>query len=172
MFSKTSFLFLLMVLGFSMSFAQILEIEEKKPVTENGIEYGYIIKNEQTKANKGEEYSRYEIALYATNRSGCSKIYADKRSFLSGNENPNLIATFNCNNANGKRLTAKAGTVKARDFYLTVRIDENGKEVNRSVKAGYIFRNGETIKDNIIVLVPKGERPLIQCTLNSLPELQ
>lgn len=172
MLSKTSFLSLLMVLGFSMSFAQIIDIEEKKPVTENGVEYGYIIKNEQTKANKGEEYSRFEITLYATNRSGCSKLFADRRTFLSGNENPNLMATFNCNNANGKRLTAKAGTVKARDFYLTARVDENGKEVNKSVKAGYIFRNGETIKDNIIVLVPKGDRPLIQCTLNNLPELQ
>lgn len=172
MFGKTSFLLSISVLGFLTGFAQIFDLEEKKPVTENGVEYGYILKNEQTKANKGEEYSRFEITLYATNRSGCSKIFAERRSFLSGNENPNLIATFNCINANGKRFTAKAGTVKARDFYLTVSVNENGKDVNRSVKAGYIFRNGETIKDNIIVLVPKGDKPVIQCTLNSLPELQ
>jgi hypothetical protein len=45
------------------------------------------------------------------------------------------------------------------------------KEVTKAVKAGYIFRNGETLKTNIIVLVPKGERPVIQCTVNNLPEL-
>jgi hypothetical protein len=172
MFGKTSFLVIVLLLTFSIGFAQLFDIEEKKPVIENGIEYGYIIKNEQTKTNKGEEYSRYEITLYATNKSGCTKIYSDRRSFLSSNENPNLIATYNCNNANGKRFTAKNGTVKARDFYLDVKMEENGKEITKSVKAGYIFRNGETIKNNIIVLVPKDERPILQCTVNNLPELQ
>ena len=74
-------------------------------------------------------------------------------------------------NANGKRLTAKSGTVKAREFYVNARVQENGKEVTKAVKAGYIFRNSETLKTNIIVLVPKGERPVIQCTVNNLPEL-
>ena len=81
------------------------------------------------------------------------------------------FVSFNCTNANGKRLTAKSGTVKARDFYVNAKVQENGKEVTRTVKAGYIFRNGETLKNNIIVLVPKGERPVIQCTVNNLPEL-
>ena len=55
-----------------------------------------------------------------------------------------------------------------RSIYINA---ENRKEVTRTVKAGYIFRNGETLKTNIIVLVPKGERPVIQCTVNNLPEL-
>jgi hypothetical protein len=61
--------------------------------------------------------------------------------------------------------------VKARDFYLNAKMQENGTEVTKAVKAGYIFRNGETLKTNIIVLVPKGERPVIQCTINELPGL-
>ena len=146
------------------------DLEEKKTAIIDEIEYGYFIKNEQVKNVKDEEYSRFEITLYATNKSGCTKLYAEKVSILSS-ETPNLIVSFNCTNANGKRLTAKSGTVKARDFYVNAKVQENGKEVTRTVKAGYIFRNGETLKNNIIVLVPKGERPVIQCTVNNLPEL-
>ena len=169
MFSKTSFLLSLALLFFFNVSAQ--SIDENKPAVVDGIEYGYIIKNEQVKSAKGEEYARFEITLYATNKSGCTKLYAERVSFLS-DDAANLIATFNCSNANGKRLTAKSGTVKARDFYVNAKVTEGGKDVTRSVKAGYIFRNSESLKNNIIVLVPMGERPRISFTLNSLPELR
>jgi len=169
MFPKISF-FIAALSSSICSFAQIADIEEKKPQTIDGIEYGYLIKNEQTKNVKDEEYSRFEITLYATNKSGCTKLYSERVSILSS-ESPNLLASYSCTNANGKRLTAKNGTVKARDFYLNAKVQENGKEITKTVKAGYVFRNGETLKTNIIVLVPKGERPVIQCTVNNLPEL-
>jgi len=169
MFGKISFL-IVVLCGSLNSFSQITEVDEKKPATVDGIEYGYYIKNEQTKSVKDEEYGRFEITLYATNKSGCTKIYTERTTILSS-ESSSLIAGFNCTNANGKRLTAKSGTVKAREFYLNAKVQENGKEITKAVKAGYIFRNGETLKTNIIVLVPKGERPVIQCTVNNLPEL-
>ena len=172
MFYKTSFLLLPMLLWLFAGFAQVTNLDENKPVVINGIEYGYIIKNEQSKSANGDEYARFEIAVYATNISGCTKLYSNRTAFLS-DESPNLIATYNCNNANGKRFTSKSATVKARDFNINAMVpDKDGKDVNRSVKAGYIFRNGETVKTNIIVLVPKGDRPIINCTLNSLAELQ
>ncbi len=92
-------------------------------------------------------------------------MYADK---ISTDGKPSLIATFYCSNANGKRLTAKGGDVSVKDFDVPVKV--NDKTMN--VKAGYIFRNRETVRNNIIVLVSKGDRPAIQCTLNYLPELQ
>jgi hypothetical protein len=170
MVSRISFLIFSILFSAVQAAAQVTDLEEKKPETINGIEYGYYIKNEQVKNVKDEEYSRFEITFYSTNKSGCTKLYAEKISILSS-ESPNLIVSFNCTNANGKRLTAKSGTVKARDFYVNAKVQENGKEVSRTVKAGYIFRNGETLKNNIIVLVPKGERPVIQCTVNNLTEL-
>ncbi len=170
MFGKTTFFIPLLLLCSFQCIAQIVNLEEKKPETIEGIEYGYFIKNEQQKTVKDEEYNRFEITLYATNKSGCTKIYAERISLLSS-EAANIIAGFNCTNANGKRLTAKAGNVKARDFYVNAKLQENGKEVTKTVKVGYIFRNGETLKTNIIVLVPKGERPVIQFTANNLPEL-
>jgi hypothetical protein len=171
MFSKISFLLLTIFLLCINASAQYADLEEKKPAIINGVEYGYIIKNEQTKTAKGEEYARFEITLYATNKSGCTKLFAERTAIYSYDD-PALLATFNCTNANGKRLTAKTGTVKAREFNLTVKVKEGDKEVNRVARAGYMFRNGETLRTNIIVLVPLNERPVITCSLNSLPELQ
>ncbi|MGC4101539.1 hypothetical protein [Ferruginibacter sp.] len=170
MFTKTSFLTAAILFCSLCSFAQITDLEEKKPETVDGMEYGYYIKNEQVKSVKEEEYNRFEITLYVTNKSGCTKLYTDRTSVLSSEQN-NLLASFNCTNANGKRLTAKSGSVKARDFYINAKVQENGKDVTKAVKAGYIFRNGETLKTNIIVLVPKDQRPVMQCTINTLPEL-
>jgi opacity protein-like surface antigen len=171
MFCKTSFLLVAMLLALGTASAQLADLGEKKPATINGVEYGYIIKNEQTKAAKGEEYGRFEITLYATNKSGCTKLFAERTSIYSSDD-PSLLVTYNCTNANGKRLTAKSGTVKARDFNVNVKVKEADKEVTRLVKAGYMFRNGETLKTNIIVLVPLNERPVINCSLNQLPEIQ
>ena len=172
MFTKTSFAIVLLQCFFYFAPAQILDLGENAPVTENGMEYGYIIRNEQIKENKGEEYSRYEIALFIANRSGCTKLYSDRKPFSTNGETPNLLATFNVSNANGKRLTAKSGTIRAKDFYINVKVKENDKEESKSVKAGFIFRNGDILKGNIVVLVPKGDRPIIQCSLGNPYELQ
>jgi hypothetical protein len=171
MVKHISFLFVLLLFSFCVS-AQITELEEKKPETLNGVEYGWYIRNEQQKNVKDEEYSRFEITLYTTNKSGCSKIFLDRSSISSSSqEQASTIASFSCLNANGKRFTSKGGSVKAKEFYVNVKLKEDGKDVTRSTKAGYIFRNGETISNNIIVLVPKGERPKVQCILNLLTEL-
>ena len=140
---------------------------EKAPANVNGIEYGYIVKNEQTKSASKEEFSRFEITLYATNKSGCTKLYADRPQDASG-VNINTLVTFTCTNANGKRLTAKNGKLNVKDFNIRSKV--NGVDVQ--VKAGYIFRNGETIKNNIIVLVPLNEKPVFQAMAEYLPELQ
>jgi hypothetical protein len=170
MFSKTSFLILILLFCSSTAFCQTTDLSEKKPVVFDGIEYGYLVKNEQLRIIQGEQFSRFEITLYVTNKSGCTKLYAQRTTYRT-DDYANLLATFNCVNANVKRLTSKSGTVNARDFYVPVKIKENGKEVTESVKAGYMFRNGETINTNIIVLVPKNERPVFQCTVNNLREL-
>lgn len=162
--SRLSFSLLLCLSAFSTR-AQQLDLDEKKAATLDGIEFGYTIRNEQTKNVSSEEYSRFEITLYATNKSGCTRLYAEKPN---DGDRQNLVASFSCINANGKRLTSKGGQVKAKDFMVQVKM--NDKMV--PVKAGYIFRNGESIRDNIIVLVPKDERPKIQCVVNYLPELQ
>ncbi len=65
-----------------------------------------------------------------------------------------------------KDLPARAASVRAKELlHQCKKKIENKKEITESVKAGYIFRNGETLRDNVIVLVPKGEKPQIQCSV-------
>ncbi len=172
MVKRISFLCLLLSGAVAVK-AQVTTLEEKKTENLNGIEFGYYIRNEQEKTVKDEEYSRFEITFYAVNKSGCSKIFLDRGNIVSSSSSDasSTIASFSCLNANGKRFTSKGGSVKAKEFYVNVKVRENDKDVSRSAKAGYIFRNGETISSNIIVLVPKGERPKVQCMVNSLNEL-
>jgi hypothetical protein len=124
--------------------AQTINLEERPSVTEKGYEYGYLMKNEQTKTVKGDEYSRYEITFFITNKTRCTKLFEDREKFSIGDMDPNKLAIFDCLNANGKRFTSKKASVDAKDFFVRCNFKINDKEETRSVKAGFIFRNGET----------------------------
>ena len=155
----------------SNAFAQIIDLQEKQVVSENGFEYGYLIKNEQTKTIKGDEYSRYEITLFITNKSGCTKLYANREKSMITNNDGNKLANFDCLNATGKRLTAKNASVDVKDFYVSAKVKIGDKDETKSAKVGYIFRNGETLRNNIIVILPLNEKPKLSCSINSLMEL-
>lgn len=139
------------------------DIDEGKPVELNGIEYGFEIRNESKKEVKDETFNRFEVTVYATNKSGCSKLMFPRQT-LFGLEYQEIVAHFDCVNATGKRLTAKSGAVRGREFtapYTTTIKNSEGKNVEStvSVKVGHIFRNGDSIINNFIVIVPGGERP-------------
>jgi hypothetical protein len=156
---------------------QIVSLEENKGHESNGLEYGYYISNETTKEVKGEDYERYEINLYVTNKNDCIKLIPF-RSGWTGSTSSNdevQIAEFNCTNATGKKLTAKKGSVNAKPWYTNVRVrDESVKDKYKTVygQVGYAIRSGQTITNRIIVIVPKGERPKINCRIIYLPEIQ
>jgi hypothetical protein len=166
--------------GAMLNSQQVINLEEGKPFANNGLEYGYYISNERSKEVKGEDYERYEINLTVTNNSGCLKLIPFKAGW-SGNtgstnsEDDVMIAEFNCTNATGKRLTSKKGTVSAKPWYTNVRVpDETAKDKYKTINAqvGYALRNGQTVTNRIIVIVPKGERPKINCRIIYLPEIQ
>ena len=50
---------------------QVVNLDENTPYSYNGLEYGFYISNESSKEVKGEDYYRYELNLYVTNKSGC-----------------------------------------------------------------------------------------------------
>jgi hypothetical protein len=173
--SLLSFLFI----SFFTSAQQIVTLEESNPHEYNGIEYGYYISNESKREVKGEDYERYEVNLYVTNKSGCIKIIPFKGAWTGGNNNASndatLIAEYNCTNATGKKLTAKKGTVSAKPWYANVKIpDETVKDKYKTVYAqvGYAIGNGQTYTSRIIVIVPKGDRPKINCRIIYLPDIQ
>ena len=159
---------------------QVVNLEEGKSYSYNGLEYSYYVSNERSKEVKGEDYERYEINLTVTNNNGCLKLIPLKTSWSGGtgstsSQDDVMIAEFNCINATGKRLTAKKGTVSAKPWYSQVRIpDESTKDKYKTINAqvGYALRNGQAVTNRIIVIVPKGERPKMNCRIIYLPEIQ
>jgi hypothetical protein len=175
---KLLYLLVALLIVFTASSQQIVNVEENIPYSYNGLEYGFYITNESSKEVKGEDYYRYELNLYVTNKSSCLKLIPFKPmgiSNTSGSNNEILLAEFNCINATGKRLTAKKGSVSAKPWYNSVRVpDETVKEKYRIVNAqiGYAIGNGQTLANRIIVIVPKVERPKINCRIIYLPDIQ
>ncbi|MEZ0484834.1 ABC transporter permease [Fibrella aquatica] len=159
---------------FSTAYAQqSADLPPDEPVVMNGIEYGYTIRNESKKdvGNKGS-FSRYEVTLYVTNRSGCSKIMMPRQTF-TGLQYQDLLADFDCLNATGMRLTSKSGTLKAKEFfvpYSTSAKGPDGKMVTTSVqvRVGNMLRNGESVANDVIFIVPEGEKPSLRVRMHQL----
>ena len=148
------------------------DIEEGHPTEVNGIEYGFEIRNERKKDVKDETFNRFEITVYATNKSGCTKLMFPRQTVF-GTEYQEIIAQYDCLNATGKRLTSKSGTVKAKEFsvpYTTTIRNSEGKDVSNTVRvrAGNVFRNGESITENFIVIIPDGERPRMKVRIREI----
>jgi hypothetical protein len=153
---------------------QVTDLTEGQPYENNGLEYSFYITNEKNKEIKGEDFDRYEVEISVTNKSGCLKLIPLRSGAANSSNTEIQIAEFNCVNATGKRLTAKKGTVSAKPWYTNVRIpDETVKEKYRMVYAqvGYAIRDGQTISNKLIVIVPKGERPKFNCRMAYFPEL-
>jgi hypothetical protein len=162
-----SIAFIILFFAVRSNSQQIADLEENIPYSYKGLEYGYYISNESSKEVKGEDY------LYVTNKSGCLKLLPLQNAG-SKKSDEIIIGEFNCVNATGKRLTAKKGTISAKHWYANVRIpDEAAKEKYKTVyaQAGYAIKNGQTITNRIIVIVPKGEKPKINCRMIYFPEL-
>ncbi|UFH52377.1 ABC transporter permease [Spirosoma sp. KNUC1025] len=168
---KYRLLRLVLFLGLCLSFVAqgqpAYDITDKQPAQLNGLEYGYSIRNESKKdiGSKGT-FNRYEMTVYVTNKSGCTKLFFPRQTTF-GLQNQDLLANFDCVNATGARLTSKTTTVRARPFlvpYSTSTKNAEGKEVISTVQvqAGHMLENGETVVNHIVVIVPQGEAPSIR----------
>ena len=155
------------------SFSQVsYDIDLGKPYVLNGIEYGYEIRNERKKEVRKEDFSRFEITAYIINKSGCTKLLFPNKTFF-GIDYQDVMADFDCLNATGKRLTSKSAKVRAKDFYAPYTYTTKGADGkdfknNVTVKVGNMLRNGETITNNFVVIVPDGERPMMKVRIVEL----
>lgn len=142
------------------------DITESQPAVFNGVEYGFSVRNESKKEVGGKPFNRYEVTIFATNKSSCTKLFFPKQT-LFGQQNNDLLAQFDCLNATGARLTAKNGSVRAKPFfvpYTTSTKTADNKTVTNTVQvqAGYWLRNGETVASDLILIVPDGEAPRLK----------
>ncbi len=166
--------YLLIASTLTPAFAQSsVDVPPTEPVVMNGIEYGYTIRNQSKKevGSKGQ-FGRFEVTLYVTNRSGCSRILMPRQSF-TGLQYQDLLADFDCLNATGMRLTSKTGSLRAKEFYVpytTGLKGPDGKTVTSTVqvRVGNMVRNGESITENVIFIVPDGEQPQVKVRMAEL----
>lgn len=161
---------LLIILIATSSFVnaqQSKAITEESPLEADGIEYGYSIKNVSTKEVNDKEFSRYEVTLYATNKSQCSRVVLAEQSLSSLFTDLSILAKFDCINATGARLTTKSGEVSAKPMWVTARVntkDDKGKSIteNQKVHIGYYLGAGETTEQNVIFIVPLNTKPEVK----------
>jgi uncharacterized protein YpmB len=159
------FIIVLIFIFSSAHSQQAVDLEENTPYLYNGLEFGYFITNEKSKEVKGEDYDRFELNLYVSNKSGGIKLFPFSGTSPHDEEEV-VIAEFSCRNATGKRLTSKNGKVNAKPWFTQVKVKDEtpgskSKYIFIDAQAGYAIRNGQTITNKIIVIVPKGERPKV-----------
>jgi hypothetical protein len=169
---KIAFIAFCFFISSALPAQQATDLQEKVPYQYNGLEYGYYITNEKSKEVKGDDMDRYEIVLYVTNRSNSLRLIPFPN--MDNVTDEVTIAEFSCKNATGKRLTSKNGKVSAKPWFTQVRVaDEAQSSKYKFVKAqvGYAIKTGETISNKIIVIVPKGERPVVSCRTVDYPQI-
>ncbi len=156
----------LLALLFSFNlFAQ--ELTENEKFNSGGMDFWYKITNAQEK----DDYSRYEVTVFCKNSSEGMIFKAPVVSSGAYVRYDKYIATFNCLNATGKRLTSKSAIVELKD--LTVPFSDTQKDcvTNKNVtqlryiKAGSVLNPGETVSRSVIFITPKGEKPSISLTI-------
>jgi hypothetical protein len=151
---------------------RVFDLQENNTTNADGVEIGFTITNEQKKEIGNETYARYEVTVYISNHSGCHRFFLDEgigNVFGGSYASPGTIAIFDCINATGKRLTSKNVSVRAKPFYLNGSFSDtkDGKTVTRTIRvqSGYILRNGDSVSNNLIIIVPLGERPIFKCRM-------
>lgn len=151
---------------------QAKAITEETPLVVDGIEYGYSIKNAGTKEVSNKDFSRYEVTLYATNKSECSRIVLFGQSLSLLESDFKTLAKFDCINATGARLTSKTGEVNAKPMFVTARVstkDDKGKSIveSQKVQIGYYLGVGESAEENVIFIVPLNAKPEIKVRITN-----
>ena len=168
---KTAFLFACFFIAYSLHAQQNVDLEEKIPYPHNDLEFGYYITNQKSKEVKGDDMDRYEVVLFVRNKSNSVHVIPFPGTENVEDELP--IAEFSCKNATGQRLTSKNGKVKAKPWFAQVRLAEDSPSSKyKFVRAqiGYAIKGGETLTNKIIVIVPKGERPVFTCRAVDYPQ--
>lgn len=149
------------------SFAQQgYDLQPGKPQAVNGVEYGYEVRNEAEKNTNSGSSTRYQLTLYVTNRSGCTKYLWPRQTWL-GETDQDVLAEFDCINATGQRFTEKSNKVRATSFSIPIRQTTrgaDGKDITRTVttKVGHILREGQTASAQMTVIVPQGQEPKLR----------
>lgn len=165
-----AFIFTLLTLGLATA-AKAQQIKDGQTLDLNGIAVTFNIVNKESVDVKDQSFDRYKVSATVKNNSGKSFNNRLTSSLDLAGALKSKAVELDCINATGARLTSKKISVGMKAHTITVTYpskDKDGKFVNQTmvVVAGYYFDPGQTLQDDAIFIVPKGEAP--QVTVRSL----
>lgn len=155
---------ILSTLGYS-SFLKAQKISDGESLDVNGMTVSYSITNKESIEVGGKPFDRYKVSASVKNTSQNSfSIRATSYPQVISNKG---IVELDCINATGAKLTSKKMVLNLKTHMINATLsayDKNGKFTNYTIPiiAGYYFDSGDTINDNAIFIVPKGETPEVK----------
>lgn len=166
---KTYTISILLIMGFLLKFAgaQNSDLIENERYIESNLEFWFTVDNEQQK----EKYSRYEVTINCRYVGSCSYFRPLRTDRYNVIQRDNKLATFNCINATGQRLTNKHADLFMPEitvpFSRSYKDCESGKYKTEilMVPAGFMIEPGAAFSRREIFIVPLGERPRIQANV-------
>lgn len=151
--------------------AKAQQIKDGQTIDLNGIAVTFNIVNKESIDVKDQSFDRYKVVATVKNNSGRSFNNRLTSSVDIAAALKSKIVELNCVNATGARLTSKKFDIGMKAHTITVTYpgkDKDGKFVSQTmaVIASYYFDPGQTLQNDAIFIVPKGEAP--QVTVRSL----
>ncbi|NIF05427.1 hypothetical protein F3J23_08220 [Chryseobacterium sp. Tr-659] len=158
----------IVLLGMTMNcYSQ--KIRENETLNTDGFAVSFYVINKETVNVRKVEYDRYKVAVNVKNNTGKSfNIRLSSTSDLLGSldDTSDKVGLFelSCVNATGARLTSKRISVglkphRIRVAYWEYNSDRKYVQSYMTVTAGYYLDSQESVNDEAIFIVPKGEQP-------------
>ena len=159
--------FITVLLFVTSSFAQTADFKEGQPLVIEGVEFIYTVGIEDVRTIDGAQYSFFNVDWYITNKGKFSKIFLLEKSNIVAN--PEFDVTKKAylgkiHVINGLQLetTKKFDVISAESnmeliFYKQRKLIGSKKDIHE----GFNLQSGQSLVSNIVVAVPKGQRPIV-----------
>jgi hypothetical protein len=142
------------------------EFKEGQPMTIEGVEFLYTLGVEDVKTIEGNTYSFFTLDWYITNKGKFSKIFLLEKERKV--ENPEFdmsteafLGKIHVVNALPLQATKKFDVIKAGANTQIVAFSKRLLGNKRNLQEGFNLQSGQTLSSNLIVAVPKGQRPVV-----------
>ena len=150
------------VLFTSFSFVSAQKITDGESVDVNGLSVTFNILNKEAITVGGKEFDRYKVSAKLVNNS--QKSYNVRLNSAPQVVPGNTLVELNCTNATGAKLTSKKIDLKLKPQNVNVTYwaySKDGKYQSFVIPivAGYYLDSGDSVNDDAIFIVPKGETP-------------
>ncbi|MFN4363619.1 hypothetical protein [Chryseobacterium hispalense] len=154
-----SFAFIVVI---CFSFASAQKITDGSTIDVDGLSVTFNILNKESITVGGKEFDRYKVSAKLVNNT--QRNYNIRLNSFP-QITPNIsLAEVNCINATGAKLTSKKLDLKLKPQNVNVTYwayTKDGKYQSFLIPiiAGYYLDSGDSVNDNAIFIVPKGESP-------------